>query len=376
MEERGRGRGEAEKMETDQHLFKILQSLNRVSRDFQLSHDSPDFDSSAIKLPLELRTASSSILAANPNLFSLSQRLSQLADAVQELQNSKPPRHGLLSFVTRRVRSREVSRLTADAESELQALIDREIVYNLENTLAAMPRSGGETATAFDEDKVFDGISALQERLSRGFNMNLQDSLLKSGIFSQLEWVLCNPRFRIRLREKAAISMKELLLFNKDVFVGSVLVGGSVKALVSMGSLCSLQVLSALIKAIKSPLVDLMEFCGGILKIVGYLSSEEAEMRLMAMECVMEIGYFGRKEAVETMINGGLIKRLVTLQSSEAPFAGCVARLAVQLEVGEGLRQREKRAFKQVILNRVREACVSEAECATIVSEVLWGSSP
>ncbi|KAL0345461.1 UNVERIFIED_CONTAM: hypothetical protein Sradi_4377400 [Sesamum radiatum] len=169
--------------------------------------------------------------------------------------------------------------------------------------------------------------------------------------------------------------------------------GGSVKALISMGSLCSLQVLSSLIKAIKSPLVDEMESCGGILKIVGHLSSEDMETRAMAVECVMEIGYFGRKEAVESMINGGLIKRLVELQRAEVggeyaklkgreterkhhPFANCVARFAVQLEVGEGLRQREKRAFKQQILSKVREACVSDAESATIVAQVLWGSSP
>ncbi|KAL0345364.1 UNVERIFIED_CONTAM: hypothetical protein Sradi_4367700 [Sesamum radiatum] len=135
-----------------------------------------------------------------------------------------------------------------------------------------------------------------------------------------------------------------------------------------------------------------MESCGGILKIVGHLSSEDMETRAMAVECVMEIGYFGRKEAVESMINGGLIKRLVELQRAEVggeyakpkaeserkhhPFANCVARFAVQLEVGEGLRQREKRAFKQLILRKVREACVSDAESATIVAQVLWGSSP
>lgn len=353
-------------METHQQLFNIQEALNRVSS------DSPDCDSSAIKALLELRTASSSILAANPNLHSLSQRLSQLADSVQELHNSKPSRHGLVSFVTRRVRSGEVSRLAAAAESELQPLIDCAIVSSLMETLA----SG---TAALDEDRVFDQISALQERLSRGFDMNLQDLLLKSRVFSQLEWVLCNPSFGIKVREKAATSMKELLLFNKDVFAGSVSIGESAKALVSMGSLCSLQVLSALIRAIKSPLVDEMEFCGGILKIVGYLSSSEVEMRVVAMDCVMDMGYFGRKEAVETMINGGVIKRLVELQSrseaAELRFKRCVARFAVQLEVGEGLRQREKRAFKQVILNQVRQACVSEAECATISAEVLWGSS-
>ncbi|KAI3446859.1 hypothetical protein Pfo_003524 [Paulownia fortunei] len=399
----------AEKMETHQQLFKILEALNRVSHDLQLSHHSSDSDSSAIKALLELRTASGSIPSENPLPFSLSQNLSQLADSAQELHNSKPSRHGLISFVTRRVWSHDVSRLAAGIESELQALIDRETVSNLIKTLAGMryiSEASVNSSQSFGEDKLFDQMSVLQERLSRGFDINLQDLLLKSGIFSELEWVLCNPLFSKRVREKAAVSMKELVLFNKDVFVGSVLVGESVKVLVSMGSLCSLQVLSSLIKAIKSPLVDEMESCGGILKIVGYLSSDELEMRVMAMDCVMEIGYFGRKEAVEAMINGGLIKRLVELQRSELggdlidmgkarkkgeyksvsvcakgkemkhPFASCVARLAVQLEVGEGLRQREKRASKQLILNKVREACVSDAECATIVAEVLWGSSP
>ncbi|KAF2310583.1 hypothetical protein GH714_014922 [Hevea brasiliensis] len=105
----------------------------------------------------------------------------------------------------------------------------------------------------------------------------------------------------------------------------------------------------------------------------------------------------GFNQAVEAMLEEGLIKKLVELQRSvlggdlidmgrfdeketnktetvegklerrgsrekrfldSHPFASCVARFAVQLEVGEGLRQREKRAFKQEILNRVKEASV------------------
>ncbi|KAK4391530.1 hypothetical protein Sango_1930800 [Sesamum angolense] len=370
-------------METHQQLLKILEALNRVSRGLRRSQDSPDSDLSAIKALDELRAASGLILSGDPLLVSLSQHLSQLADSVQDLHNTKPAQ-GLISFVTRRVRSHEVSRLAAEIESELDGLIDRENLSNLTKNLAGMRCNVQASVASSEEDQLFDLMSVLQERLSRGFDIDLQDLLLKSGIFTELEWVLCNPLFSKRVREKAAISMKELVLFNKDVFVGSVLVGGSVKALISMGSLCSLQVLSSLIKAIKSPLVDEMESCGGILKIVGHLSSEDMETRAMAVECVMEIGYFGRKEAVESMINGGLIKRLVELQSAEVgvarerkhPFANCVARFAVQLEVGEGLRQREKRAFKQQILSKVREACVSDAESATIVAQVLWGSSP
>ncbi|KAK6126903.1 hypothetical protein DH2020_039354 [Rehmannia glutinosa] len=383
-------------METHQQLFKIREALNRVSHDLQLSNDSPDSGSSAIKALLELQKPSGSNISANPLPFSLSQHLSQLADSVQELHNSKPSRNSIISFVTRRVWSHEVSRLAAEVESELQALIDRETVSKLATTIAEMRNSSDSSPSlslSLDEDKLLDEMCVLQERLSRGFDINLQHLLLKTGIFAELEWVLCNPIFSRRVRERAAVSVKKVVLYNKDVFVGSVLVGGSVRVLVSMGSLCSLQVLSSLIKAIKSPLVDEMDSSGGILKIVSYLSSNEFEIKIMAMDCVMEIGYFGRKEAIEAMLNGGVIKKLVELQRSDLidkcardvcekgkemkyPFASCVARFAVQLEVGEGLRQREKRASKQLILNKVREACVSDAECATIVAEVLWGSSP
>ncbi|KAG8367461.1 hypothetical protein BUALT_Bualt16G0074500 [Buddleja alternifolia] len=369
-----RGAEEADELETHQPLFKILDAVHRVSHDSQLSHNSldSDSDSSAIKALLELRTASTSILSANPDQSSLSQHLSRLSELVQERRNSKPPSYGVVSFVTRRVRSHEVSRLASEIESELNALIDRETVSNLTNSVSKLRRS----SELSDEDQLLDEMFVLQNRLSRGFDIDFQHLLLKSKVFAELEWVLCNPLFSNRVREKAAVSIKELVLFNKDVFVGSVLVGGIVKALVSMGCSCSLEILSTLIKAIKSPLVDEMESCGGISKIVGYLSCDDMETRVRAMNCIMEIGYYGRKEAVEAMINGGLIKKLVELQRLEMGFGKCVARFGVQLEVGEGLRQREKRAFKQQILHKVREACVCDAESATIVAEVLWGSSP
>ncbi|KAL0345365.1 UNVERIFIED_CONTAM: hypothetical protein Sradi_4367800 [Sesamum radiatum] len=202
-------------METHQQLLKILEALNRVSRGLRRSQDSPDSDLSAIKALDELRTASGLILSGDPLLVSLSQHLSSWL-----------------------IRSHEVSRLAAEIESELDALIDRENVSNLTKKLAGMRCNAEASVVSSEEDQLFDQMSVLQERLSRGFDINLQDLLLKSGIFTELEWVLCNPLFSERVREKAAISMKELVLFNKDVFVGSVLIGGSVKALISMGSFC------------------------------------------------------------------------------------------------------------------------------------------
>ncbi|GLJ15760.1 hypothetical protein SUGI_0259360 [Cryptomeria japonica] len=55
------------------------------------------------------------------------------------------------------------------------------------------------------------------------------------------------------------------------------------------------------------------------------------------------------------------------------PFASAVSRFAIQVEIGQGLRKREKRALKQEILKRVRQVAPSDGDVATIYSEVLWG---
>ncbi|KAL0337575.1 UNVERIFIED_CONTAM: hypothetical protein Scaly_2032600 [Sesamum calycinum] len=175
-------------METHQQLLKILDALNRVSRGLRRSQDSPDSDLSAIKALDELRAASGLILSGDPLLVSLSQHLSQLADSVQDLHNTKPAQ-GLISFLTRRVRSHEVSRLAAEIESELDALIDRENLSNLTKNLAGMRCNVQASVASSEEDQLFDLMSVLQERLSRGFDIDLQDLLLKSGIFTELEWV-------------------------------------------------------------------------------------------------------------------------------------------------------------------------------------------
>ncbi|KAI3748474.1 hypothetical protein L6452_11559 [Arctium lappa] len=80
----------------------------------------------------------------------------------------------------------------------------------------------------------------------------------------------------------------------------------------------------------------------------------------MVMDCV---GYFGRKEAIGAMLEEDLVKKLVELHKSKRrgvlmdlrgeskhveqhPFSSCVARFVVQLEAGEGLRQREKKGVE------------------------------
>ncbi|EXB66616.1 hypothetical protein L484_024912 [Morus notabilis] len=397
-------------------VLKVLEALKQASRDLQ-AHPSPDSDdsnSSAIKALLELETESDTILSKDPNLSTLSQLLARLKTHVETLQKSRA-HHGISSFVARRVSTYSISRVAVSIGTEIQAWIDRESVENLARALRERE----------NEDELVGLLTQFEDRVSEGFNRELQDLVLKSKIFASLESVLCDTGSSKRIRERCALAIGALIRFNKDVFVGQVLMGPTIKALITMSSTCSMKVLCGLIRSIKSPLVDEIESNGELPRIINLLNNQYLQMRVLAFECVLEIGYFGRKEAIDAMMEEGLIKILVELQRSELggdliglercegesesesenegeksrevsvggvvlerrresrerrfleshPFASCVARFAVQLEVGEGLRQREKRAFKQQILVGVREASVSDAEAATILAEVLWGSS-
>lgn len=371
--------GVAVEVAFDSHQFqvlKVLQVLKEASH--QLQSNSTD---SSIKALLDLEFVSDSIIPSDPHLATLSSHLSDLKNLIKSQQNLKTIT-GIRSFFSNKIRAHEISRVAASIESEIQAWIDRETIINLTKTLEewSLASSSSSSPPSRDEESLLAQLGQLRSRLTQGFDIDLQDMLLKSRLLQELELLLCNEKISKRVREMAAYSIKELVLFNKDVFVGEVLVGQTIKSLVSMGSFCGLDVLKSLIKAIKSPLVDELQSFGGILKIVISLDSTDLATKIMAIECLMEIGHYGRKEAVEAMLNAGIIKKLVYLQRSEkgknGEFGSCVARFAVEVEAGEGLRQREKRAFKQEILKRVREASVSDAEAATIIAEVLWGTSP
>lgn len=415
------------------HVLRLLRLLEDASHHFHTNN-------SPTKLLAQIETELGMFVSSDPRLSTLSSYLSQLKVLLQTQEESKS-KHRIRSFFTNKIRALEISRLSRLTRSEIQAWSDRQNLEELAGILRERFSNSDSTTSSsstsistssWDEESlIIEKLSQLRDRLGRGFDIYFQDDLLKSRIYSLLERLLGRTSISKRVREMAAYTLKELVLFNKDVFVGQVLVGQTIKGLVTMGSMCGLDVLKSLIKAIKSPLVDELDLFGGILKIVQILgddyrsTSSELGLRVMAIDCIMEIGYYGRKEAIESMLNeAGVIKKLVDLQRSEwggtliemekeenndnsnseeeeeeeekdrfvnlsssrskkekkfllkHPFASCVARFAVQLEVGEGLRQREKRAFKQEILKRVREASVSDAEAATIIAEVLWGSSP
>lgn len=380
-------------------VLKVLEALKQASQELQ-THPSPDSaesNASAINALLELETESDSLLSRDPHLSALSQHLATLKTLVASLHKSKG-HHSISSFLTRRASTQSLSRLAGTIESEIQAWIDRE-------SLESLTRALKEKDPVHNEDELVKLLTQFEDRVLQGFNRELQDLVLKSKVFTLLGSVLCDSNCSKRVREHCAFAIAALIKFNKDVFVGQVLMGATIKALLTMASPNSIKVLCNLVRLIKSPLVDEIEFHGQIPQIINLLNCEDNEMRVMAFVCVLEIGYFGRKEAIDAMLEEGLIEKLVELQRSDLggdlmelgmydeqdqnksssrdkrflerrPFSSCVARFAVQLEVGEGLRQRERRAFKQQILVRVREASISDAEAATIIAEVLWGSSP
>ncbi|XP_050127323.1 uncharacterized protein LOC126604210 isoform X1 [Malus sylvestris] len=367
-------------------VLKVLEALKQASHELQ-THPIPHSNSSsAINALLELETESDNILSRDPQLSALSQHLATLKTLVESLRQSSG-HLSIRSFLTRCCSTHCLSKLARSIESEIQAWIDRECLHSLTRALEEDPIR--------DEDKLIKLLTRFEDRVAQGFNHELQDLILKSKIVTSLESVLCESTWSSkRVKEHIAFAIAALIKFNKDVFVGQVLIGRpTISSLIKIASPNAIRVLCALVRLIKSPLVDEIEFNGEIPNIISFLNSEDLEMRVMAMVCVFEIGYFGRKEAIDAMLQEGLIEKLVELQRSEHggdlmresrekgfleshPFSSCVARFTVQLEVGEGLRQRERRAFKQQILVRVREASISDAEAATIFAEVLWGASP
>ncbi|KAK6274127.1 hypothetical protein POUND7_011210 [Theobroma cacao] len=380
----------------DRQLFTLLKSLQRASKDLQKN---PIFATkktqSTIEPFLDLEKSENTVFANDPNLFKLSQLLLNLKTLLEKVQ--KYQGYSLPCILRRQIINYKIYQVACAMETEIQAYIDRENVQNLVETLE----------DSDDEDEKVKVLIEFEKRLSQGFDLYFQDLILKARVFLTLELLLCDSSCSIRIQDQVALAIAALVRFNKDVFVGLVLMGPTVRALISMSSCCSIRVLSLLVKFIRIPLVDELEAYREIPRIISLLSSENVSIQVAAIDCILGIAYYGRREAIEAMLGAGLIEKLVELQRLEnhgngnenrttdeegaksetkiesdeedyvgnSPFENCVARFAVQLDAGEVLSNKERREFKIEILRRVREASVSEAESVIIVAEVLWGSS-
>ncbi|CAL9147338.1 unnamed protein product [Musa hybrid cultivar] len=418
-------------------LLKALEALKKASKEIEANpvgaaeKGDDGCDSPSMKALLQLQSGSCDLLSGDPQLTNLSDLLNRLRCLASSIRSpscrddgdcgrSGGGKGGILGSIRwlRSSHSHEISRVAGSIGAEIQSWIDRESADRLVSALRSISpfvARGGEVKEEEEEGEAL--VRALQTRISQGFDRDLQDVLLRSGAFAAVESALADAAAPKRVRECAATAVLALVRFNKAVFVGPVLMGPTVGALVSMSSASAsataLRALNGLIRAIRSPLVDELHARGQIPRLVGLLGGSVAvEVRILALDWALEIGYFGRKEAIDAMIAEGLIKRLTALQRSDLggaliemdgggrgavpvgqlrrgrgvgeeerqflearPFASCVSRWAVQVEVGEGLRQREKREIKREVVARVREAAASEAEAATALAEVLWGST-
>jgi len=102
-----------------------------------------------------------------------------------------------------------------------------------------------------EEEELVKLLVQFEDRVSLGFNREIQDLVLRFRVFSSLESILCEPKCSKRIREHVAFAIAALIGFNKDVFVGQVLMGPTTRALTSMASVNSIQVLCSLIRSIK-----------------------------------------------------------------------------------------------------------------------------
>lgn len=385
--------------ERERHSLTVLQLLKTASKELQnyavfLTKD----PGASIRAVLNLGNEISALLETDPGLFELSHLLCDLQTVLSEVEATRG--YGLRSIVRRLSMYYKISQLAQQIEREAQAYLDKDCILRF---VRALDRSE-------DEGEQVKVLTELEQRLSRGFDRDYQELILKAKVFQFLESILCDGTCSRTLREHAAQVMVALIQFNRNVFVGLVLMGPTLEALISMGSCRSIEVLTSLIALVRSPLIDEIESLGEIPRIMALLRSQDRATRAAAFDCLCEIAYHGRKEVIEAMLEQGLIETLLELQRRDqidrdskdddddyeeeggsqdrkeekeeeegkkgGGFDGCVAKFAVQVEVGEGLTNQERREFKLEILRRVKQACVSEAEVASVTAEVLWGSSP
>uniref|UniRef100_A0A0E0K6F4 Uncharacterized protein n=1 Tax=Oryza punctata TaxID=4537 RepID=A0A0E0K6F4_ORYPU len=403
-------------MEEEEDFLRVLRALRDAARRVEAAGGGDD--GPALHALLALDASADDLLAGDPDLGTLRRLLARIGALSWSIRFAGEGGGivGCLRGRWRRCKARRgIARAAGGVAGEIQAWINRENVARL---VAAL-RSDGDDAGAAARAR----LAELEARLvSVGrFDPRLQRALLQHGVFGAVEAKLGDPG----VGDGCAAAVLALVRFNKDVFVGPVLMGRAVGALVASASAspAPLRTLNGLVAAIRSPLVDELHARGELPRLVALLCSADPRIRALALEFALRIGYYGRKEIVDALLAEGLVKRLLCLQRSETydsyfsqqekpdhgiikgvifftgilgchgeedddggggdtamssprPFVSAVARFAVQVEVGEGLSQREKRAAKLEIMRRVREAAVSPAEEATVLAEVLWGATP
>eukprot|EP00249_Psilotum_nudum_P022836 c28654_g1_i1 orf=1113-2363(+) len=315
-----------------------------------------------------------------------------------------------LAKISNTVLGDEMERIAHSIESEVQSWLDQHDIGQL-----------GKLLCNGSEDAKVKAISDFEAFARKGYDPQLQETILSSGLVEILASLLEPNAATLRVQREAASALSTVVHFNKDIFVGLMLMAGLVEKLLNMLSfgsedlsLVAVCTLSSLTFAGKGAIVDEIQSKGGVKKLIDLLDGKSRPLQRAAMDCIFEIAYYGRREVVETMLEQGVMKKLAWLQCSvddgleqidlvdskgnavgsqdsnsdkmeadsivipvqgnmqKNPFANAVSRFALQLGVSAGLRKREKRALKQEILRRVKDVMPDDAEVADVTAEVLW----
>uniref|UniRef100_A0A453PYB7 Uncharacterized protein n=1 Tax=Aegilops tauschii subsp. strangulata TaxID=200361 RepID=A0A453PYB7_AEGTS len=374
-----------EEGERDDGFLNVLRALRDAARTVEAGDD----DGPALRALLALEAAAHDLLAADPELHPLCRLLATIR-ALSWCASEEAAGGGVVGGLRARCRRckarRGIARAAGGVAAEIQAWADRELAARL---VAALREQGRADARARAL------LAELEARLlgagaAGRFDARLQDAVLRHGVFGAVEARLGAPG---EVGDGCAAAALALVRFNRDVFVGPVLMGPAVGALVtaaaSHASPAALRALNGLVAAIRTPLVDELHARGELPRLVALLCAADPRTRAPALELCLRVAYYGRREVLDALLAEGLVKRLLCLQRTAADAdtnttdeeertmaSSAVARLAVQVETGQGLRPREKRAAKLEILRRVREAAVSPAEEAAVLTSVLWGATP
>lgn len=313
-----------------------------------------------------------------------------------------------LARISNTVLGHEMGRIGQSMGSDLQSWLDQQGVRELANIL-----NNGE------EDAQSKAIASFESIVRRGYDSQLQDTILSAGVVERLASLLEPNAAPWTVQKSAAFALSALLDFNKDIFVSLVIMSKVVENILClMGSeseehiLILVCVIQDLMSAGKQVTVDEIYAHNGVQRLVDLLDHKSQPLQHAAMECVFELAYHGRIEVVEKLLELGVVDKLAKLQPSipaedlpavdgdharrgleigllclgadrpparmknghrHQPFANAVTRFALQLAIGTGLRKRERRALKQRLLKEIKVAFNDDAEIANITAEVLWG---
>ncbi|KAM1406742.1 hypothetical protein ACFXTH_001380 [Malus domestica] len=125
-----------------------------------------------------------------------------------------------------------------------------------------------------------DELIKFNDRVAQGFNHELRDLILKFKVVTSLESIMCDStRSSKRVRKHCAFAIAALIKFNKDVFMGQVLMGRpTISSLIKNVYTNAIRVLYTLVGLIKSSFVDEIEFNREIPKFISFLNSKDLEM--------------------------------------------------------------------------------------------------